>query len=87
MIFATTLNVSLRWMKKRWTLAAGLGAVGGPLAYLAGAQLGAVTLTETSTALAAIGTVWALAMPVLLLAADRFDGMIPPRKVPEASCV
>lgn len=87
MIFATTLNVSLRWMKKHWALAAGLGAIGGPLAYLAGAKLGAVTLTETSTALVAVGAVWALAMPMLLLVADRFDGMISPSKLSEASCV
>lgn len=87
MIFATTLNVSLRWMKKRWLLAVGFGAVGGPLAYVAGAKLGAVILPEPIAALVAVAAVWALAMPLLLLVADRFDGMLHPRPVPEASCV
>ena len=41
-LFAITLNVSLRWLQGRWLVAALLGAVAGPLAYWAGARLGAV---------------------------------------------
>ena len=41
MAFATVLNVSLGWMRGRYGLAVLLGAVAGPLAYYAGAELGA----------------------------------------------
>lgn len=87
MIFATTLNVSLKWLKNRWLLAVGVGAIGGPLAYYAGAKLGAVTLSDPITAPAVIGVAWAVAMPVLLLVADRFNGALQARRMPEVSCV
>ncbi len=87
MVFATTLNVSLNWLKKRWLLAVGFGAIGGPLAYYAGAKLGAVTLLTPVTALVAVGIAWALAMPLLLWVADRFNGTLQPRRMPEVSCV
>jgi hypothetical protein len=87
MIFATTLNVSLSWLKPRWLLASGFGAVGGPLAYYAGAKLGAVTLWDPLSALVAVAVAWAVAMPVLLWFADRFNGTQHSRQVPEVSCV
>ncbi|MFN7924908.1 MAG: DUF2878 domain-containing protein [Bryobacteraceae bacterium] len=40
--FATTLRYSMRWLEGRYALAAVLGAVAGPLAYLGGARLGAI---------------------------------------------
>ena len=40
--FATTLNHSLRWLTRRPVFAALFGAVGGPIAYSAGVQLGAL---------------------------------------------
>jgi len=44
-----------------------VGAVGGPVAYFAGANLGAVTLTpSTLIALGLISLEWAFAMPILL---------------------
>ena len=52
-LFATTLNVSLAWLHGRYTLAAVFGAIGGPLSYLAGARLGAVTLAEPRAAVIA----------------------------------
>jgi hypothetical protein len=42
--FATTLNVSMRWLRGRPELALLFGAVGGPLAFYAGERLGAVTV-------------------------------------------
>ncbi len=39
-LFATSLNLSMSWLKGRPRLAALFGAVGGPLAYLSGARLG-----------------------------------------------
>jgi len=71
--FATTLNVSMAWLKGRSYLAFVLGAIGGPLAYLGGAKLGGVSLVDTTAALAALAMGWALIMPLLMLAAQRLD--------------
>lgn len=87
MNFATTINVSLHWLKQRPLLAIAFGALGGPLAYFAGAKLGAVTMSNPAAALAAVGVVWALAMPLLLIIADRFNGTLHRNRVPGASCV
>jgi Protein of unknown function (DUF2878) len=62
---ATTLNVSLGWLRGRYALASVFGAVGGPLAYLSGAQLGAMTAMPGPAGLAAIGFAWAIALPLL----------------------
>ena len=68
----TTLRFSLGWLSRRYLLAAALGAVGGPIAFLAGERLGAATwgeprwLTTLSLAL-----VWGPATPILVFAADR----------------
>jgi hypothetical protein len=64
---AAVLGGVLSWMQKRLTLAAIVGAVGGPLAYLAGGRMGAAVLGPTqAVALAAIAAEWALAMPLLV---------------------
>jgi hypothetical protein len=63
--FATTLNHSLRWLMTRPVGAALAGAVGGPLAYLAGAKLGALTLVTPAITLAMISLLWTLAMVTL----------------------
>ena len=73
-IFATKLDVSLRWLRRKFWLAAILGAVGGPAAYYAGARLGALEFLATGAALAAIGIGWAILVPVLLAASYRLDG-------------
>ena len=73
-LFATTLNVSLRWLKGRVLYAIVFGAVGGPLAYYAGQQLGAVEFSETVYALGALLVGWALFTPVLMALSQRYDG-------------
>jgi hypothetical protein len=73
-LFATTLNVSLRGLRHRGWLAALLGAIGGPLAYYAGARLGALEFVALGAGLAAIGAGWAVLTPLLLRAALRLDG-------------
>lgn len=73
--FATTCNVSLRWLKPRLILAALLGASAGPLAYYGGARLGGVVLTDPLLSLLAVAGIWAAAMPLLLIIANRYDGM------------
>jgi hypothetical protein len=72
--FATTLTVSLHWLQGRWLLAGALGALAGPLAYYAGARLGAVRLHAAPQALAALALVWALALPLGLALARRIGG-------------
>lgn len=73
-LFATTLNVSMKWMKNRYLLAAIFGAIGGPLAYYAGYRLGAVEFINTSAALLAVGVGWAVIMPLLMALTTRFNG-------------
>jgi len=65
--FALTLNHSLAWLRRRWLLAALLGALGGPLAYLAAAKLSnAVTFrAPEATVLAALAAGWGAALLVL----------------------
>ncbi len=75
MLFATTLNVSLRWLKGRLLLAAVLGAIAGPPAYYAGAGLGAITLLQAGPALLLLALLWSMAMPLLVSLATRYDGM------------
>jgi hypothetical protein len=65
-LFATTLNVSLAWLKQKLALAALLGAVAGPLAYYAGYKLNALQLNDMSVALIALAIGWALFTPLLI---------------------
>jgi len=73
-LFATTLNLSMGWLKGRPWLAVGFGAIGGPLAYLAGKKLGGVEMSEPALALLAQGLGWAVMMPLLLRLAARLNG-------------
>jgi hypothetical protein len=73
-LFATTLNVSLRWLHGRPAIAVALGLVGGALAYYSGARLGALVLTPVNKALPVIALGWAASTPLLLVVARRFDG-------------
>ena len=76
MMFSTTLNSSLGWMKGRFGLAALLGALAGPLAYFGGAKLGAVGLHDTlAFSLLGIALAWLIAMPLLVWLAEHFDGL------------
>lgn len=63
--FACTLNVSLRWLQFKPLLAAILGGVLGPLAYLGAVALEAVVLPSPYS-LAWLAFEWAVAMPLLL---------------------
>lgn len=74
-VFATSLNVTLRWLHGRPLLAALIGAVAGPLAFLSGARLGAATLLAPGPALAWLALEWAIVLPALCLCARRLDGV------------
>jgi len=86
-LFATTLNVSLRWLRGRLLLAAGLGAIGGPLAFYTGASLGAVTMPDAAVALGAQGAGYAALLPVLVTLASRLDGIQPPSSEKPRPCL
>jgi hypothetical protein len=73
-LFATTLNVSLRWLKGRRLVALVSGAIAGPLAYYAGYRIGAVHFNEMTEALLLLGVGWAFFTPILLMLAQRLDG-------------
>lgn len=77
-LFATTLNSSMAWLKGRHALAAVLGAIAGPLSYVAGAKLGGIEFVERGGALVFLSIGWAVAMPILITLADRLDGFRDP---------
>jgi hypothetical protein len=72
--FGTTLNIALRALRDRGGLVAVLALVGAPLAYAAGARLGAFEFNNPPFAIAAVAAGWALLLPLLLRAARRLDG-------------
>jgi hypothetical protein len=76
-LFATILNVSLRWLRGRWLIAAIAGGLGGPLAYYGGHRLGALEFGDQSAALIALAIGWAVITPILMAVATRFDGYAP----------
>jgi len=72
--FATTLNMSLAWMHKRYWISFIFGMIGGPLAYLAAEKLGAVTVASQFSYIAlALG--WAIITPLLLLIARHISSV------------
>ena len=79
-LFATILNVSLRWLRGRWLIAAIAGGLGGPLAYYGGHRLGALEFGDRSVALIALAIGWAVITPILIALATRFDGYAPELK-------
>jgi hypothetical protein len=76
--FATTLNVSLRALRRRYLLSAMLAGIGAPLAYYAGSRMGALQWTNETHALLLIALGWALLTPLLMKSAQRFDGFAAP---------
>ncbi|MGB5592042.1 MAG: DUF2878 domain-containing protein [Gammaproteobacteria bacterium] len=75
LLFATLLNKSLRWLHGRLVFAGFVGAVCGPLAFYAGHRLGAVEFGDFGLAMIALAVGWGLIMPLLVILAQRFDGI------------
>lgn len=73
LLFATTLNVGMRWLRKSLVVAAIFGAIGGPLSFLAGAKAGAVSFPDPTVSLAVIGLGWAVFLPLLVRYASSVD--------------
>ena len=72
-LFATTLNVSLRWLHGHYVYAMLLGAIAGPLAYQAGSALGAVIIPDSMQANIVLAAGWAVLMPLMMKTADLID--------------
>lgn len=72
MSFATTLNISMAWLKKYKFLAVLLGFIGGPSTYYAGYNLGGINFINFDAAMVALAFGWAVIIPPLLYLADRF---------------
>lgn len=74
MAFASTLNVSLRWLHGNALLQLGFGAIGGPLAYYAAQQLGAVSIVAGAISYVVLAVFWGLVTVILFTLATRLDG-------------
>lgn len=74
-VFATSLNVTLRWMQGRLFVTVLIGAVAGPLAFASGARLGAAQLLDPTLALTLLALEWAIMLPLLCVCARRLDGV------------
>jgi len=74
-LLATTLNVSLVFLRGRVWLAALFGAIGAPLSFMGGVRLHALQFPETNTALLVLAIGWAVLMPLLMYMSVRFDGV------------
>ena len=91
--FAPSLGHALGWMRRRYWLGLLFGVLGGPSTYYAGTRLGALQFGDDPvTSLIGITLVWALAMPLMLLATERLlpeavtDDELPPNGArPEAA--
>lgn len=78
--FATTFSYSLRSVLARPAAAVLFGTLGGPLAFLAGERLGAVTLaTPVWPGLLRLAVAWGLALLLFSWATRRARGAEPPR--------
>lgn len=75
MLFATTLNVSLGWLKARKVVGAVFGLVGGPLAYYTGFKLGGIQFVDFNAAMIALAVAWGIVVPILLVLAERYNGV------------
>ena len=80
-LFATTLNISLRWLKRSWLFALFFGAVGSVLSFMAGEHIGAVYFPDKIMALTVISLGWAVLVPLIVHIANNFDGHYPERYV------
>lgn len=84
LLFATTLNLCLAWLKHRWWLAVVLGGAGGPLSFYGGSRLQAVELVDPVAVLVTLAVAWALLMPTVMWLSTRLDGW--QRPLPGGTC-
>jgi hypothetical protein len=67
MLFSTSLEGSLSWLKGRYPLAVLLGAIFGPLSYVTGARLGAAVFTyDFWFSIGVLAVIWSVVVPSLV---------------------
>lgn len=69
-LFATTMNVGMRWLRRGPVIAGIAGAVGGPMSFVAGEKAGAVAFGDPVVSLVVIGLGWAVLLPLLVAIAQ-----------------
>ena len=78
-VFATTLNHSLRWLMHRPVAAALAGALGGPIAYLGAAKIGALVIATPAATLPLIAVLYIPAMVALSMIVLRASASTSPQ--------
>lgn len=74
-LFATTLNISMRWLKSLAPLLIALiGVALAPMAYYGGYKLGAVEYDNLTLSLSIIAIAWAALLPALVILSLKLDG-------------
>ena len=72
MMFGSTLTASLGWLAPRTAIASIVGAILGPLSYVAAAKMGALAIpSPIAPRLATIAIIWAVVFPGSLKFANR----------------
>ncbi len=72
--FGGTLNYSMGWMKDRWILQFVMGAVFGPMSYVAGVKLGVISFYYSfKITILVLGVIWGLSIPVMYFLNDYFN--------------
>ena len=64
--FATIIPLCFTWLNGRLWLASILAAVSGPMSYMAGGKMGAMTVSPDWFSISMIAIEWAVAMPLLV---------------------
>ena len=72
-LFATTINVSMNWLKDRPALSALMGAIFGPLSFFAGEKIGAVVFLDSQKTILILAFGWSVLLPLLLWLAQRIN--------------
>lgn len=73
LLFSSTLTITFKWLYGRYWLAMVLGAVFGPLTYMAGERLGAVDIPQKLLASIVISLGWAILMPLFIKMSEQFN--------------
>lgn len=74
LMFATTLNHSMKFFRKHIVFASMAGAISGPLSYIAGARMSDFSLGEPLVvAVFSISAIWACVFPICLWLAKRYE--------------
>ena len=72
--FGGTLNYSMGWMKSSWILQFVMGAVFGPISYVAGVKLGVISFYYSfEITVFVLGVIWGLSIPVMYFLNDYFN--------------